>query len=96
MFTLEILAMSRVQKYRQAACKAQNGLCIYCRQPMGRKATAEHLMARQDGGTDCRDNIAAACKQCNHQRHAEKACAVLTPLDYATLVLLERQAGLIQ
>ena len=88
--------MSRVQKYRQAACRAQHGLCIYCRQPMGSKATAEHLKARQDGGTDRRDNITAACKRCNHRRHADSKCAVLTPFEYATLVLLERRAGLLQ
>lgn len=88
--------MSRVQKHRQSAYQAQNGLCIYCRQPMGRRATAEHLKARQEGGTDRRDNIAAACVRCNHRRHADKACAVLTPFEYATLVQLERRAGLLQ
>ncbi|HWV09800.1 MAG TPA: HNH endonuclease signature motif containing protein [Pseudomonas sp.] len=85
---------SQLQKHRQSACEAQGGLCIYCRQPMGRKATAEHLRARQEGGTDCRDNIAAACKRCNHRRHADPRCASLSPVDYATFVQLERRAGL--
>jgi len=86
--------MRRLQKHRQSAFAAQCGRCIYCRQPMGRHATAEHLKARQDGGTDRRDNIAAACRTCNHRRHADRECAALSYLDYATLVLIEKAAGL--
>ena len=33
------------------------------------QCTAEHLMARQDGGTDQKRNIVAACKFCNMTRH---------------------------
>jgi 5-methylcytosine-specific restriction endonuclease McrA len=33
------------------------------------KCTAEHLLARQDGGTDARENIVAACRFCNSSRH---------------------------
>lgn len=33
------------------------------------QSTAEHLQARQDGGKDSRNNIAAACKHCNASRH---------------------------
>ena len=34
------------------------------------QCTAEHLQARQDGGTDRLGNIAAACLRCNNLRHA--------------------------
>ncbi|NDZ12027.1 hypothetical protein C7T35_15520 [Variovorax sp. WS11] len=85
---------SRLQKYRTSAIQAQRGRCIYCRQPMGRDATAEHLCARQDGGTDRKGNIVAACRRCNHRRHADKACAGLSAFDYSTLVELERVAGI--
>lgn len=34
------------------------------------KCTAEHLIARQDGGGDSRDNIVAACHWCNQKRHS--------------------------
>ena len=33
------------------------------------KCTAEHLLARRDGGRDSRDNIVAACLFCNLRRH---------------------------
>ncbi len=34
------------------------------------QCTAEHLIARQDGGKDDRKNIVAACLYCNLTRHA--------------------------
>jgi len=37
------------------------------------RCTAEHLVARQDGGNNSRQNIAAACHRCNKGRHARKA-----------------------
>lgn len=33
------------------------------------QCTAEHLTARQVGGKDVQENIAAACAHCNHTRH---------------------------
>jgi len=33
------------------------------------QCTAEHLIARQNGGTDERENIVAACLYCNFTRH---------------------------
>ena len=36
------------------------------------KCTAEHLIARQDGGLDTEDNIVAACWFCNNGRHRSK------------------------
>lgn len=36
------------------------------------QCTAEHLLARQDGGADSKSNIAAACIRCNQLRHARK------------------------
>lgn len=84
---------SRLQKHRSSAAKAQQGLCIYCCQPLGKRATAEHLRARCDGGTDRRDNIAAAHGRCNQGRHSDSRCASLASDDYANLVLLELRAG---
>ncbi|OYT96737.1 MAG: restriction endonuclease [Pseudomonas sp. PGPPP3] len=37
------------------------------------QCTAEHLVARQDGGKDGKGNIAAACKRCNQLRHQRKS-----------------------
>ncbi len=36
------------------------------------QCTAEHLLARRDGGTDAVDNIVAACRFCNEERHNAK------------------------
>ncbi len=33
------------------------------------KCTAEHLLAKQDGGKDGESNIVAACHFCNQKRH---------------------------
>ena len=33
------------------------------------RCTAEHLLARRDGGRDSRNNIVAACWHCNLRRH---------------------------
>jgi hypothetical protein len=38
----------------------------------GRRCTAEHLVARTDGGLTNSANIAAACFTCNKRRHARK------------------------
>ncbi|MCJ1879618.1 HNH endonuclease [Pseudomonas nitroreducens] len=39
------------------------------RQARAFQCTAEHLLARQDGGKDSLENIAAACLECNRRRH---------------------------
>ena len=49
------------------------------------QCTVEHLCARQDGGRDSRRNIAAACRLCNHRRHAQRKIAP-TPEKYRSLV----------
>ena len=48
------------------------------------QCTAEHLTARSDGGRDSLENIAAACRLCNHRRHARKKAPA--PEAFQTLV----------
>ena len=48
------------------------------------QCTAEHLLARQDGGKNGLNNIAAACKYCNQQRHKSKL--PLHPVKYQQYV----------
>lgn len=76
---------------RRHACKAQAGLCFYCGRPMGKDITAEHLVARKDGGQDKRGNIVAAHYRCNADRHAKYGG--VTPDAYATVLALEKVAG---
>ena len=40
----------------------RESICFQC--------TAEHLVARQEGGKNSGKNIVAACRFCNHTRHA--------------------------
>jgi 5-methylcytosine-specific restriction endonuclease McrA len=37
------------------------------------QCTAEHLIARRDGGSDSPQNIVAACAYCNRRRHSQKS-----------------------
>lgn len=48
------------------------------------RATAEHLIARCDGGADTQKNIVAACDYCNKTRH--KAKVPLSPLEFRAKV----------
>ena len=79
---------------RRHACRAQGGVCFYCHRPMGREVTAEHLRARMDGGSHTLENIVAACRYCNHQRHALFSGQAPDPQTYETFVLLMVAAGL--
>ncbi|MDQ3038563.1 MAG: HNH endonuclease, partial [Pseudomonadota bacterium] len=48
------------------------------------QCTAEHVVARCDGGTDSASNIVAACLRCNRGRHARSK--PLEPSDFSLLV----------
>ena len=50
------------------------------------QSTAEHLQARQDGGRDSRNNIAAACKHCNASRHRGRADQAPSPSKYKSQI----------
>lgn len=77
---------------RRQACRDQGGLCFYCSYPMGKDITAEHLVARKDGGKDKQGNIVAAHYRCNADRHAKYGG--MAPDLYATVLALEAAAGL--
>lgn len=48
------------------------------------QSTAEHVVARRDGGADSVVNIVAACLRCNRGRHARKKAK--TPTAFACYV----------
>jgi hypothetical protein len=48
------------------------------------KCTAEHLLAKQDGGRDVESNIVAACHFCNQRRH--KCKKPKDPISYKQFV----------
>lgn len=52
--------------FRSDAASAQGGLCRYCRVPLSaQNISADHLKPRRSGGTTQRENIKAACRDCN-------------------------------
>ncbi|TKB24217.1 restriction endonuclease [Desulfopila sp. IMCC35006] len=55
------------------------------------QCTAEHLLARCDGGKDQENNIVAACIFCNRNRHKRKK--PLVPLKYRALIQKRLQQG---
>ena len=55
------------------------------------RSTAEHLVARRDGGRDTRCNVVAACLHCNRSRHAVPTPK--EPLDYSAHVKSRMRKG---
>lgn len=98
----------RLKSLRANAFQSQSGRCYYCGLPMWQvspdelalrprsagpfRCTAEHLVARQDGGKDVVGNVVAAHAACNHRRHKHPAAAP-SPTDYRTLVQRELANG---
>ncbi len=94
---------SRLAKLRDAAAVRQDWCCIYCGEKMlpaancsRRKGhalacTAEHLIARRDGGRDTADNIVAACWFCNSRRHRRRVPT--EPLVFSQYVRRRMRAG---
>ncbi len=56
------------------------------------QCTAEHLIARCDGGTDSRKNIVAACRFCNATRH-ENRRKPPSPMEYEIHVQKRSKRG---
>jgi 5-methylcytosine-specific restriction endonuclease McrA len=73
---------TQLQRSRHLAFVRQGGKCFYCELPMwlgasaagpkSLRCTAEHLIARSEGGSDSPNNVVAACAKCNHTRHRLK------------------------
>ncbi|MDQ4680346.1 hypothetical protein BWP19_02830 [Stenotrophomonas maltophilia] len=79
------MSTKTLKTLRTHSFHAQQGRCYYCSSPMWLcspdelglrprsaalfRCTAEHLLARQDGGKDVADNVVAACHLCNLRRH---------------------------
>lgn len=68
------------QKHRITVAQAKQFRC-----------TAEHLKARQDGGTLSQSNIVAACFACNQRRHRRKRPP--SPDDYQHFVAMRVSKG---
>lgn len=58
------------------------------------QSTAEHLKPRMNGGKDTRQNIVAACRHCNANRHAQNPITAPDPATYAARVREQMAMGL--
>ncbi|HYD98564.1 MAG TPA: HNH endonuclease [Alphaproteobacteria bacterium] len=47
---------------------AQGGRCFYCAEPVGAKATFDHVIPQAFGGTDDPGNIVLAHRRCNQRK----------------------------
>ena len=59
---------------RQTLAERARGLCEYCQCPEAYcpdSFTVEHIVPRQQGGTDDLDNLAWACFGCNGRKHTK-------------------------
>ncbi|WP_296280672.1 HNH endonuclease signature motif containing protein [Pseudoxanthomonas sp.] len=56
------------------------------------QCTAEHLIARQDGGKNTPVNVVAACRLCNLRRH-QRPTPAPSPETYKALVQRRMAAG---
>jgi len=57
------------------------------------QCTAEHLVARRDGGPNAKSNVVAACRFCNVQRHDEEGVQALDHLSYRAMVRQRMDEG---
>lgn len=97
------MATSSIQSARNCACIRQGGCCYYCGLPMlpastphakrlpGLRESAEHLVARKDGGSNAGSNIVGAHITCNQRRHARSR--QLLPDAYQALVRSRVEKG---
>lgn len=87
------MSKKTLKTLRSRSFHFQEGRCYYCDAPMwfptpgelslrsrashAYQCTAEHLLARQDGGKDVASNVVAACDLCNLRRHkASQPCPI--------------------
>lgn len=97
------MSASRIRSARDRAVTSQHGLCHYCGLPMLAPQSslskqlrefvpsAEHLIARCDGGGNGAANIVAAHVVCNRRRH--QRAHPRTAIEFKALVSARIAAG---
>ena len=57
------------------------------------QCTAEHLVARRDGGPNAKSNVVVACRHCNLQRHDEEQASFPDADAYRLIVRRRMEEG---
>lgn len=66
MYLSHVSEQAWLRAYRSDAATKQNGRCCYCRSELTRDTiSADHKVPRAEGGKTTRENIKAACSECN-------------------------------
>jgi 5-methylcytosine-specific restriction endonuclease McrA len=52
-------------RFRDQILHAWEHACAYCREPLGRSATLDHVVPKVKGGSTERRNLVACCLACN-------------------------------
>ncbi len=55
-------------RYKQHVLNFWNNQCAYCREPLGRSGTLDHIVPRSKGGETVRSNLVACCYSCNTRK----------------------------
>ena len=64
--TQGIVNPSRGDERRYESIQRQNGMCLYCGEPVTMaNSQLDHIIADSQGGSNRRDNLVAVCSQCN-------------------------------
>lgn len=79
-FTAAYLCGRATARPSRSAFSKRLGISRRVRQTL--RCTAEHLIARQDGGRNTQDNVLAACTECNHGRHDGRSDNAPSPGEY--------------
>jgi 5-methylcytosine-specific restriction endonuclease McrA len=59
-------------RFRDQIHLAWNWCCAYCREPLGRSATLDHVVPKVKGGLTVRANLISCCLACNsHKQHTD-------------------------
>lgn len=57
-------------RFRDQILLAWDYACAYCREPLGRSATLDHVVPKVKGGVTVKPNLVACCLACNsHKMH---------------------------
>lgn len=52
-------------RFRDQILLAWDHACAYCKEPLGRSATLDHVVPKVKGGTTVKRNLVACCLACN-------------------------------
>jgi len=56
------------RQWRDQILLSFDDCCAYCREPLGSKATLDHVVPKAKGGLTVKHNLVACCLRCNREK----------------------------